>query len=121
MVTFSVDDLKEINGRLRVFSEFLSSEHISDDDIFASKLVSCELLTNVIRHGGERAYFKGEILSDTIRITVMADCQNTVNLFPVLPDVYSESGRGLYIIRSVCSGDIIRGDDGTLTVYIKRT
>ena len=35
-------------------------------------------------------------------------------------DVFSESGRGLYIVRSVIWGDIERGEKGEVTVYIKR-
>ena len=117
-ITFTVDNLKNMNSELREFAELLRANSIADDDIFASRLVSCELITNVIRHGGESAEFLGELLSDRICITVTADSLRDVNLDTEMPDVFAESGRGLYIIRSVCSGDIERGD-GSLRVYVE--
>ncbi len=52
MITFKVDNLKNMNSELRAFADFLKLNAICDDDVFASRLVSCELITNVIRHGG---------------------------------------------------------------------
>ena len=45
MVTFKVNDLKNMNSQLKAFSEFLRLGGAGDDDIFASRLVSCELIT----------------------------------------------------------------------------
>lgn len=116
MVNFTVDDLKEMNTALKVFAEFLQSANVCDDDIFASKLVSSELIANVILHGGKKAEFFGELLSDKIRITVKSDFPKDFNLLTPLPDVFAERGRGLYIIRSF--GDIERVEEG-LSVVIK--
>ena len=116
MITFKVDDLSEMNAELRAFSEFLRGSSICDDDIFASRLVSCELLTNVIRHSGETAEFKGELFSDRIAITVTSKNMGGVNIHAGVPDVFAESGRGLYIVR--CFGEIEQSSEG-LTVCIK--
>lgn len=120
MVTFKVSNLKNMNAELRAFSDFLRSVNVGDDDIFASRLVSCELITNVIRHSGEVASFTGELLADKIAITVTAHSLSGLDLNPTLPDVFAESGRGLYIVKSICYGDIEECDGG-LRVYIKRT
>ncbi len=53
LITFKVDNLKNMNAELKSFADFLRLSGADDDDIFASKLVSCELITNVIRHGGD--------------------------------------------------------------------
>ena len=121
IVTFKVENLKNMTSQLTVFADFLRSRNIPDDDVFLSRLVSSELISNVIRHGGEAAEFSGEILSDRISITVKAQSQKGVNLTPPVPDVFAENGRGLYIVNSVYIGDIERGSDGELTVYIKRS
>lgn len=118
MVTFKVENLKDMNARLKAFAEFLRLSDVCDDDIFASRLVSCELISNVIIHSGEAAEFTGEILSDRISITVLASGLDGVNLHPALPDVLAESGRGMYIINSVCLGDVERRDGG-LRVFIE--
>ena len=117
MVTFKVSDLKNMNAELRAFADFLRSVDATDDEIFASRLVSCELITNVIRHSGETALFTGELLPDKILITVTAQSLSGLNLNPSLPDVFAESGRGLYIVKSI--GEIEEYDGG-LRVYIKR-
>ena len=75
-------------------------------------------MTNAIRHGGAEAEFEGEILADRIRITVTS-ADSSFALSATLPDLLSESGRGLYIVRSVCIGEIER-DGKALTVYIKK-
>lgn len=102
MISFKVDNLKNMNSELKAFVEFLRVAGASDDDIFAGKLVSCELITNVIRHGGDEAEFTGTINGDRIIITVAAESLGGVDLCGSVPDVFAESGRGLYIVRSFC-------------------
>ena len=118
MITFKVESLKNMNASLKEFAEFLRNNKVAEEDVFASRLVSCELISNVIIHGGEAAEFIGELQGGRICITVNASGFDKVNLEPPLPDVLAESGRGMYIVRSICSGDIERKDDG-LKVYIK--
>ena len=121
MITFKVDNLKNMNIELGAFVDFLKAQNISDEDMFLSRLVSCELISNVIRHGGDTAEFKGELMVDKISITVTAPSQATVNLTPARPDVHAEGGRGLYIINAVSMNGIERLADGELRVFIKRT
>lgn len=118
MITFKVDNLKLMNSELRAFAEFLRLNSISDEDIFASRLVSCELITNVIRHSGEAAEFTGELLPNAISITVTAKSLEGLNICTDVPDVFAESGRGLYIVR--CFGEIEKSEGGGLRVSIKR-
>lgn len=121
IVEFKVDNLKNMTAQLKAFAEFLRSRDIAEDDVFLSRLVSCELITNVIRHGGEAAEFRGELLNDKISITVTADSQRGIKLNPERPDVFAESGRGLYIINEVSINGLERGEDGELRVFIRRT
>lgn len=121
IVEFKVDNLKNMTAKLKAFAEFLRSRDIAEDDVFLSRLVSCELITNVIRHGGEAAEFRGELLKDKISITVTADSQRGIKLNPERPDVFAESGRGLYIINEVSINGLERGEDGELRVFIRRT
>lgn len=121
MITFKVDNLKNMNIELSAFVDFLRAQNIADEDVFLSRLVSCELISNVIRHSGETAEFKGELLIDKISITVTAQSQSVINLTPAKPSVLSEGGRGLYIINAVSMNGIERLPNGELRVYIKRT
>ena len=119
MITFKVDNLKNMNAELKSFADFLRLSGADDDDISASKLVSCELITNVIRHGGDEAEFTGTLSGDTIMITVTAESFKELDICRPAPDVFAESGRGLYIIKSICS-DIERGERGEIKVIIRR-
>lgn len=119
MVKFRVDNLKNMNAELKSFAEFLRLSGADDDDIFASRLVSCELITNVIRHGGDAAFFTGSLTGEDIIITVAADSLRGLDLNFGVPDVFAESGRGMYIVKSFCNG-IERGASGEIKVTIKR-
>ena len=66
-VAFKVDNLNEMSAALASLAEQLRARQLCDDDVFASRLVSCELLTNVIRHSGEEAELVAELFSDRIR------------------------------------------------------
>ncbi|MDE7167512.1 MAG: ATP-binding protein [Clostridia bacterium] len=118
MITFKVDDLKEMSARLKALAEDLRTFGVAEEDIFASRLVSSELISNVIIHGGEGAELKCEIAGDKICISVLSPSFNGVNLTPPKPDVLAESGRGMYIVRSICLGEIERDDEG-VKVFIK--
>ena len=119
MISFKIDNLKTMGTHLKTFADFLRLEGADDEDIFASKLVSCELITNVIRHGGDSAEFTGSLSHDTIVISVTAESFKNLDLSRPAPDVFAESGRGLYIIKSICS-DIERGECGEIKVMITR-
>lgn len=119
IINFKVDNLKTMRKQLEAFTDFLTGQQVCEDDVFASKLVSCELLTNVIRHGGDEADFKGQLSDGEIRITVAADSLKGVDIDGNPPDVFAESGRGLYIVK-VFSNGIERGSSGEISVSIKR-
>lgn len=118
IVNFKVSDLQKMNESLREFAAFLRANGIAEEDIFASRLVSCELITNVIIHSGEEAEFAGELKGGGIEITVTASGFENVNLSPTLPDVFAESGRGMYIVNCLSGGNLVR-DGKSLKVFIK--
>ena len=119
-VTFKVNNLKNMRSMLKAFADCLKAEGVSDDDIFAGKLISCELITNVIRHGRDEAEFSGTLTGDKIIITVTSDSFKGVNLTTALPEVLEESGRGLYIINALCCGEIKCGEMGDVKVVLSR-
>ena len=116
--SFVTDNLISMSDSLSSFSNRLKELGVREDAIFYSRLAGCELMTNAIRHGGGEAAFESEILSDRIRITVTSS-DGSFAITATLPDLMSESGRGLYIVKSICIGEIER-DGKALTVYIKK-
>lgn len=118
MVNFKVDDLTEMNERLRAFADFLRAESVKEEDVFASRIVSCELISNVIIHGGGIADFCGELLADVIEIEVNAAGFDGVDICPPMPDVLAENGRGMYIVRSICT--LVEKTGTGIRVLVKR-
>lgn len=119
MIKFAVDGIKEMNGELNRFVEYLQESMVDDDAVFYSRLVSCELITNVLRHCKGVARFCAELSESGVTITVCASSPSGVIVIPTLPDVLAESGRGLYIVNEVSGGNV-KIDGGNVTVVIKR-
>ncbi len=118
MMTFNVDNLKDMHSSLQNFVEYLRACGIDDDDVFYGRLVGCELISNVIRHCGVLASFCGGVEGDAIVITVSSAGGKSFKLCPDLPDSLAESGRGLYIVNVVCGGNI-SFEGGAVTAKIK--
>ncbi|MCD8039934.1 MAG: ATP-binding protein [Clostridia bacterium] len=118
MITFSVDNLKDMNDSLKAFSDFLRQSNVGEDDIFDSRLVSCELISNVLVHLGERADFCGKISGKNIIITVSSPHTAGAIEPQSVPDVFAERGRGLYIVKTISGGNV-SFRDGAVEVLLK--
>ena len=119
MISFKVDDLRDMNGFLKEFLDYLESENVDADCVFDSRLVSCELISNVIKHCGEAAYFCGSLTGDELVINVRGGRSVGIVPKPTLPEALAESGRGLYIVNAVSGGNVsVNGNK--ITVIIKR-
>ena len=91
---------------------FLTAADLSADLVFDSKLVACELLSNVLIHANERAKLQGEIKDGFIELKVFS---STVFVFPEkrnCPSALSEHGRGLFLVDSVCGQRVYSEEDG---------
>lgn len=119
MITFKVENLTRMNAALREFTDFLQASDVSEDDVFDCRLVSCELITNVIRHCGETACFSGRLCGGGVEITVSSEHSGNVVLIPSLPDVFAESGRGLYIVNAICDGRL-EVEGNSIRAFIRR-
>lgn len=108
----------ELDNALARLEEFLSAQKIGDEHIFHSKLVLSELVGNILRHSQGFAHFHSELKDGFIQLKIYAsDC--------FLPpkqskcsDVFAESGRGLFLVDSVCF-ERTYTDDGGIKVLIK--
>ncbi len=120
MTKVKIDNLECLNDVLEQLSIFLEGCDIDIDDIFDSKIVTCELVTNVFRHTDGVATAEWGVEDGYIHISVTSNNQSGQEgvINPQLPDVFAESGRGLYIVQSICEGEI-KTKGGTIKVKIK--
>ena len=121
MISFEVDDLQNMNERLSEFIGFLEASGVDDDAVFDSRLISCELITNVLRHCGCTARFKGALCDGEIIITVSAASPVGKITIPSLPCALAEGGRGLYIVNVLSHGNVvIAGGDVTVKLIVSK-
>lgn len=98
-----------LEGR-RLLEKYLA-DHCEETDLFPAALIFGELMANVIKHappGGVRAWLE----TDGERFALcIHDAGHGFNpkVLCRRPDVHNESGRGLFIVRSV-SHDLRAGD-----------
>ncbi len=120
MISFKVEDIRDMNVRLKRFLDYLESCDVDDDAVFDSRVVSCELITNVLRHCGGEACFSGTVSGGEIVINVCSSRPSGEITVPGLPGVLSERGRGLYIVNALSGGNVkIIGGSVTVTLKCK--
>lgn len=115
---FEIKDVMTMQKALSDFCTFLTESRVSAERVFDSRLVASELVGNVLKHAEETAWFSGEIQNGFIVVSVRS--QN--RFYPVKPsacsDVYSEHGRGLFLVDSICEERRL-GEDGAIVVTLK--
>lgn len=108
----------ELAQALTRLEEFLSLANAPEESIFNSKLVTSELVGNVLRHSGGCARFHSELKNGFVQLTIYdSDCfvppkQSHCS------EIFAESGRGLFLVDSVCF-QRTETDDGGIQVLIK--
>lgn len=98
---FQVEDFDAMRLALNRFEEFFRQNGVADDSIFDSRLVLCELTTNVLRHSQGVATIIGEIVDRQIEVEVRSSEPFAPPSRSFLPNCLSESGRGLYLVDAV--------------------
>lgn len=115
---FEIDDFNALREALHTMCTRLEGMNIPRDAVFDSKLVANELLSNVLQHGGGRAYFRATLDEDTIVICVRSAVEYLPPQESSCSDVFSENGRGLFLVDSVCERRDYDEEDG-IRVIIK--
>ncbi len=99
---FEIDNYNALHAALDQMCLGFEKERIPDGTVFDCKLVAAELLSNVLQHGGERAYFRALISGDEIVISVRSENEFRPPEKSQCAGVTQECGRGLFLVDSVC-------------------
>ena len=118
MLQFEIKDVTAMQNALADFCTFLSESRVPQERIFDSRLVANELLANVLKHAGEVAWFTGAIKNGLIEVTVRSKNGFYPTRRSTCSDVYSEHGRGLYLVDSLCVERRL-GENGAIVVTLK--
>lgn len=115
---FKVENYATLQKAIDELCAFLSERNVHPDSLFDCKLVAMELLGNVLRHADGKADFYGEIKDGVIELKIVS---KTVFPFPektTCAGVYSEHGRGLFLVKEVCGERIFNDKDGEIRAHI---
>ena len=115
---FKVKNYATMQNALEKLCEYLSGMGISDEQIFDSKLIACELLGNVLKYTDGESGLHGEIENGFIRLKIISEEYFALPEKIVCSDVFSEHGRGLFLTDKLCGGRIASDDEG-ITVLLK--
>ncbi len=118
-MVFEIKNYDNLKTAVEEFCAFLSAQNIPSEKVFDSRLVAHELLANVLQHASGGARLLAEIEEECIRIIVKADEVFQPPKEGRCPDVFSERGRGLFLIDRISDGREF--SDGEILVKIRIT
>lgn len=114
MMRFEIDNFTALRGTLlKICAEM---DGVPEDTVFDCKLVIDELVANVLRHGGGKAYLSVEI-RDRIRISVRGENNFRPPEKSTLSPLDSERGRGLYLVDALVAARTYSEEEG-ITVLL---
>ncbi len=112
MVVIKIKNTASLQAALTELTNFLTNAGISEEQIFDSKLVACELLSNVLRHTEGETGISSEIKNGHIELKILSET------FFALPEtircsgLFSEHGRGLFLVNELSEGKLFSEQDG---------
>ena len=109
---FKIKNHAELQLALEGLSGFLLERAVSAERIFDSKLVACELIGNVLKHAEGVAELRGEIKDGFLEMKIISDNAFAFPQTVLCSDVYSEHGRGLFLVKQICNERIYSESDG---------
>ena len=115
---FEIGDHAALQRALKTLCARLSEENVPEGVVFDSKLVANELVINVLRHGGGRAFFRAELKGSELSLSVRGENSFCPPATSCCSPVSEECGRGLFLVDAVCARREYSQEDG-ITVYLK--
>ena len=115
---FEVNNQKSLESAMSALCQYLTERGVPSGSIFDSKLVVSELVGNVLRHSKGVATLQSAVKDGFIELKVRSTVFYRPPETSCCSDVYSESGRGLFIVDNVCAERVFTGD-GEIQVRIK--
>lgn len=111
---FEIENYVGLKSAVEELCDFLALNKVEEERIFDSKLVVYELLGNVLKHSGGSAKLAMELMQEYVEVKVLAE----KIFFPpergTCAEVFSEHGRGLFLVDSVSQERTFTSDGGIL-------
>jgi len=95
----TIENIRDVLNNMLVY---IRTKTNNEDSIFNCRLIACELITNVLVHSKCGANLQVNCYNNKVEIIVESDivfCGENKNN---IPDCNSYSGRGLYLVHTLC-------------------
>ncbi len=99
---FEIDNFNALHAALNEMCADLLSRSVPDEKVFDCKLVATELLSNVLQHGGGKAFFRAGVSGDEIVLSVKSEYDYRPPEYSACAGVLQEYGRGLFLVDCYC-------------------
>lgn len=118
MMYFEIEDFEALRAALHEMCSRFFAERIPEEAVYHCRLVADELLSNVLQHGGGKAFFRAGREGDKIFLAVRGENEFRPPEKSTLADVFSERGRGLYLVDRFCESRDYSETDG-IRVFVR--
>lgn len=108
---YEIDSYNALRLALESICTELEALRLSREIVFDSKLVVNELVSNVLQHGGGRAYIRVECAGE-VRIAVRGDEDFRPPERSVCSGVDAERGRGLFLVDALTASRSYSREEG---------
>ena len=109
---FEVKDYASLQTALDELCQFLAVKGILQEKIFDCKLVACELVGNVLKYTDGKAGLQVKVFEDCICLKALSETFFELPEHIVCSGLYAEGGRGLFLVNSLCDGQIAAEKNG---------
>ena len=109
---FQITDYDSLQMALESLCRFLEEWNVEQEKIFDCKLVACELVGNVLKYAKGNAGLRVKIAEGFAQLKALSESFFELPEKIVCSDRYAESGRGLFLVNSLCDGEIAAEVDG---------
>ena len=119
MRLYLIKDKTSMKRALQEAHQDLSEEGLDETCFFRSKLVFSELASNAVKHATGGGNIRVEVFVDRVEITLSCATPILLPKESNCSTVYEESGRGLYLIDSVCHSRESTKEGGLKVVLVR--
>ena len=112
MVKYEINNLTELREATKKMGDFLLEQGVPCELAFDSRLIVCELATNVVKHSESVARIEASVSAKEIVLTVYAKDGSLPPVVSVCSEVTAESGRGLYLVDKLSFQRTVTEDGG---------
>ena len=113
---FQVKDRASLQTTLEQLCQVLAEWGVAQERIFDCKLIACELVGNVLKYATGEAGMRVSISKDGVEIKALSETFFELPENIVCSGLYAESGRGLFLVKSLCDGKVFSEEDGIVAI-----